>query len=217
MLGNDRQGMSFTMAIVVSGLVLVATAAVVISFSGSGISDFFNTVDNEQESNVEEYKVQQACSDLKEEINSNYCELYMPVRFTAQDSEDLGYDLGSQCGDGSGDGVADDDFNFCQRDHYRDEGGDSYGPSSTFWVVDESNCADASRTSRSRVLPSSVPWDYKNETTTSGLSDEVFVKTATELSCNWRQGGFDPNVEVEGQTFNCIEENYIQSDACPAE
>lgn len=198
------------MAIVVSGLVLVATAAVVISFSGAGISDFFNTIGGQQESNVEDFKVQQACSDLKQEITTGYCELYMPATFTAQSS----LDLGESC---SGSGVSNGNYNFCERDHYRNNGGDNYGPSATFWVVDESNCVDASQASQSRSLPSGVAWDHKNETTTSGPSDEVFIKSGRELSCNWRQGGFDPNVEVEGRTFNCIQENYIQSDTCPVQ
>jgi hypothetical protein len=203
MAGSDRKAISFTMTLVVTGLVLVATAAIVMTFSSSGITDFFNTIGGQQESNVEEFKVQQACSELKEEINTNYCDRYMPAYRTDVTSADY-----TGCSVGGS-------WNFCSEAHYFDNGGNNYGPSATFWVVDSQNCAPStSDTSTSRSLPS---LEIANDSSTDQLSDEVFIETGTQLSCSWREGGFDPNVEVEGQTFNCLEENYIQSDACPVQ
>jgi len=189
MAGDTAKGISFTLTL----------AAIVMTFSSSGITDFFGTVGDQQESNVEDYQIQQACSDLASEIESDYCEQYMPVVYDGPDQVDSSGDP-TTCGH---DGV------LCAPDAYENNNMGEYGDGSDYWPVGESNCASTPDDTRSsRSLPDE---DITNE------SGTVYIKTGSQLNCNWRSGGYNPNVEVEGQTFNCIGENYIQSDICPVQ
>lgn len=68
-----KKGLSFTLTLVVVGVILLMTALSVITLGGSSIGNFFNTV-NEQAADAE---IRQACNDLASDIQTSYCSQYV--------------------------------------------------------------------------------------------------------------------------------------------
>lgn len=73
----DRKGISFTLTMVVAGVILIMTALSVITLGGSSISNFFNTITGQQEQAVTQAEVQQACQDRAQQVRNQYCSLYI--------------------------------------------------------------------------------------------------------------------------------------------
>lgn len=74
---RNRHGVSFTLTIVVTGVILLMTALSIITLGGSSIQSFFNTLTGEQEEAVTQAEVREACSSRAREINDNYCDMYV--------------------------------------------------------------------------------------------------------------------------------------------
>lgn len=68
----NRKGISFTLTLVVIGVVLLMTALTVIVLGGGSIADFFSQVG---ESDLEA-TIQARCGQKANQINSNYCDMY---------------------------------------------------------------------------------------------------------------------------------------------
>ncbi len=70
---TKRKGISFTLTLVVIGVVLLMTALVVIVGGGGSIMDFFQ---RGGEGSLDA-AVSQACAQKAQQINSNYCSMYV--------------------------------------------------------------------------------------------------------------------------------------------
>lgn len=73
----ERRGISFTLTIVVAGVILLMTALSIITLGGSSIQNFFSTISGEQQEAVTQAGVREACNDLKVTINREYCNQYV--------------------------------------------------------------------------------------------------------------------------------------------
>lgn len=62
---------------VVVGVILFVTAVSVITLGGGALQSFFNWAGQTQQSSNIDAQVQQACNDLVDEINRNYCDIYV--------------------------------------------------------------------------------------------------------------------------------------------
>lgn len=76
MTGN-RKGVSFTLTIVVTGVILLMTALSIITLGGSSIQSFFTTITGEQQEAIEQSEIRDACNDLARTINQEYCGQYV--------------------------------------------------------------------------------------------------------------------------------------------
>lgn len=74
---SRRQGISFSLTIVVTGVILLMTALSLITLSGSSIQNFFATITSEQEEVVEDAEIREECQDLANQIDRNYCDQYV--------------------------------------------------------------------------------------------------------------------------------------------
>lgn len=80
----DRHGISFTLTIVVAGVILLMTALSIITLGGSSISQFFQTVGQEQEEAVTQSEVQEACQQKARQLQNGFCSQYVATH-TVQD------------------------------------------------------------------------------------------------------------------------------------
>lgn len=71
-----KKGMSFTLTVVVVGVILMTTALTIITLGGASLGDFFNTVTGTGEQEVEDQRVQDACKQVARRIQSRYCDGY---------------------------------------------------------------------------------------------------------------------------------------------
>lgn len=83
----DRQGLSFTLTLVVVGVVLLMTALTVIVLGGANLGDFFGDTGERQLAQ----QVAQECSSLADQIDNNYCNYYVDT--------DSGSGPSDYCGD----------------------------------------------------------------------------------------------------------------------
>lgn len=196
----NRKGLSFSLTLVIVGVVLLMTALSVITLSGSSLTKWFNTVSGERDATVEEGKIRQACSNLAQQINAQYCQKYVSVDYEGE--------TGS-CQDATGE----TDY-LCTNPGSSYETGD-YAPEK--WGG-SFNCGDY--TSRS------TPKTQR----TANESKKAYPATATDAGCTWTGRDIDalsgfnnaPTVTIEtsdGGTkkFNCLEEGFIRSKTCPAQ
>jgi len=72
-----RKGVSFTLTMVVTGVILIMTALSIITLGGGSIQDFFGQIGSQQQEAVEENKVRDACRELVNEVNQGYCDRYV--------------------------------------------------------------------------------------------------------------------------------------------
>ncbi len=89
-MARNRKGISFTLTLVVVGVVLLMTALTVIVLGGGSVADFFQ---QSTEGSLDA-AVSQACAQKAQQINNNYCDMYTNA------------DSGGDGGDG-GDGACD--------------------------------------------------------------------------------------------------------------
>ncbi|MFB6294574.1 MAG: hypothetical protein ABEI97_02335 [Candidatus Nanohaloarchaea archaeon] len=190
-----RNGISFTLTIVVAGVILLMTALSIITLGGSSISQFFQTVGGEQEEQVRDADIREACNQLKQEINTNYCDRYVK---TAEYSDCNG-------------------FTQPQTDDYMNETGDSQGnlPSHCSQADQWTEITGTGRCSADAVRSS------RQVKSAGAAGSGAYEETASEAQCNWNNNYFGlgqgPVVEVQGNEYNCVEEGYITSETCPAE
>lgn len=72
-----KKGLSFTLTLVVVGVILLMTALSVITLGGSSLNSFFNTAQGQQDEAEIESAVQQRCEDMMGDIQQNYCSEYI--------------------------------------------------------------------------------------------------------------------------------------------
>lgn len=72
-----RKGMSFTLTVVVVGVILMTTALTIITLGGASLGDFFNTITGQGEQQAQERQVQQACDDVIQRIQTRYCDAWV--------------------------------------------------------------------------------------------------------------------------------------------
>lgn len=72
-----KKGLSFTLTLVVVGVILLMTALSVITLGGSSLNAFFDTIGGQRDQQVQESNVRAACQDLARDINQNYCSGYV--------------------------------------------------------------------------------------------------------------------------------------------
>jgi len=83
-----KKGLSFTLTLVVVGVILLMTALSVITLGGSSLNSFFNTAGDQRDSAQIDAEVRQRCEDLMADIQTNYCSQYVHTA-TYQDDTDL--------------------------------------------------------------------------------------------------------------------------------
>lgn len=193
-----RRGLSFSLTLVVIGVVLLITAVTVITMTESGIGGFFDSIGGETDDTIEDYEIEQACNDLRESINTQYCDRYiMTAQYLDGDDE-------------NGDAADEPAYSNFQRPNESWARDDYMDHSSDTWqeVPSGQGCGGELRTRR---YTEGFLAAYDN-------NGEAYGSTAAEAACNWvDQSDFDPNVNIEGSEFNCVERNHINSRVCPAQ
>lgn len=71
-----KKGMSFTLTVVVVGVILMTTALTIITLGSASLGDFFNTITGQGDQQVEQAAVQQACGRVAQRIQTRYCDAY---------------------------------------------------------------------------------------------------------------------------------------------
>lgn len=72
-----RNGLSYSMTIVIVGVILITTAYSVITLSQGGIGTFFEGIGGQQDDRVEAYQIRQACKEVREDVEQSYCSEYV--------------------------------------------------------------------------------------------------------------------------------------------
>ncbi len=201
-----RRGLSFSLTLVVVGVVLLMTALSLITLSGTSLSEWFDTIMGRQQATVDQAAVERACNDLRDRINREYCEQYVAATYNAPSGA-------STC-------TTPDD---APSDYptYQLCGGVGYDE--TRW---SSDCAGSlSRTSRAAT----------QERANNSDDDPAYMQSATQAGCSWKSdwnggdvlSGFQNNPIVEVQTEDGVEEvdctssnyggPYITATSCPAQ
>jgi len=191
-----KKGLSFTLTLVVVGVILLMTALSVITLGGSSLNQFFETFSGEREEAIQQNEIRSACQDKMQRIDREYCNAYIH-------SHD--YVDGS---DAHASGSGDND-NIYDYSDYQNESGDEWERN-----PDSSACSDYRELSRPRGFDAAM----NDETDGSASYGEAYDQTARERGCDWVQGfGENPTVEVQGQTFDCVSEGAISDTRCPAQ
>lgn len=193
---TDRKGVSFTLTVVVAGVILIMTALSVITLGGSGIQNFFTTIGQEQQEQVREADIREACNQLKQEISTNYCQKYVQ---TATYSDCLGLPRSTGA----------------QRADYMNETQDSRETSHCRQLDQWESVGDAG------CGTDQLSNNRKAQSQSSALGGGAYEETASQASCNWADNYFGigqgPTVTVQGNQYNCLEKGYIDSDTCPVQ
>lgn len=74
---TEQKGISFTLTMVVVGVILFITAVSVISLSGGVIQSFFGWGTSAQDESGLEADAREACLELVQDVNRDYCEQYV--------------------------------------------------------------------------------------------------------------------------------------------
>ncbi|MFB6199331.1 MAG: hypothetical protein ABEJ83_00505 [Candidatus Nanohaloarchaea archaeon] len=182
-----RRGISFTLTVVVVGMILILTALSIITLGGSQISQYFNVVGSEQSAAA-------ACHDV-EMAAHNYCSGYTAhkVRVNHTDSNGNGeYDTGDRY-------YVVDEENRCGETSGSRKPGDSL--SQVYFR--EMGVSDGTSISNP---PSDV----------TGWTTNGYLQTASDSRCDWTQHSpVDETVVVNGDEINCVESGYVRSTTCP--
>ncbi len=205
-----RKGISFTLTIVVAGVILLMTALSVITLGGSSISDFFGTAGEQQTQAL----VEQACSDKANQIQDNYCSQYV-LTATGQHSE------GTECVNSEEDDpTAEESCDSGSAGSTLDPSDDSY--SLNRGVSQQESCGDTAL--RRSVPPNNPTQDGGKPIYDDGGSDaQYYEDTASDIGCEWEGnadefvgGQIDPTVTVDGNEYNCVTQGHISS-TCPVQ
>jgi len=193
-----RRGLSFSLTLVVVGVILLITAVSVITLTGSGLGGFFDGIGNQQDQTIDDYRIQQACNDVKDQVNTQYCDQHIQTAeyLDGDDQDD------NPTGNPSYGNFQRPNESWA-RDDYMDHSSDTWQA-----VPTEQGCGGDLR---SRRYVEGFLAAFEND----GAAHE---STATEAACNWAQrSDFSPTVTIEGSEFNCIDEGHITSRVCPAQ
>lgn len=72
-----KKGLSFTLTLVVVGVILLMTALSVITLGGSSLNQFFETFSGERDQAIEQNQIREACIEKMERIDREYCGNYI--------------------------------------------------------------------------------------------------------------------------------------------
>lgn len=191
----QRTGLSFSLTMVVAGVVLMMTALSVIALSGSSLGNWFEWAGGQQSSTVEEADIRAACQDLIQQINQDYCQKYVDHTYPNSAPDNAG-----QCGPNN-------DGRFC--------GSGPYDYDDTEWTA---QCGSVQRQQVPRSLEranQSNPSAYDRTATEVGCSWKDHYNDLP---------GFNNRPMVTVQTpdgtskqFNCLNKGYILETTCPAQ
>lgn len=187
----ERKGLSFTLTLVVVGVVLLMTALTVVTLGGSSLSNFFGFFEQKGDEAATQAEIREACNQLKQRINTQYCDLYVQ---TATYNECNGW-------------VTTDTGERAPADYMNETTNNAYCTGSQLdqWNedVDCGNTNDNRRGTNQQTAIEGGP---------------AFERTARNEQCNWQdEYESNPVVTVKGDTYNCLDEGYIQSPECPAQ
>lgn len=188
---EHRKGLSFTLTLVVVGVVLLMTALTVVTLGGSSLSNFFGFFQDKGEQAATDAQIRDACNQLKQRINNQYCDLYVQ---TASYNECNGW-------------VTTDTGDRDSNDYMNETTNNAYCTGSQLdqWNDD----VDCTRTNDNRL-------GTNQRTAVDG--NDAYERSASNERCNWQNNyESNPTVNVEGDTYNCLDEGYIQSAECPAQ
>lgn len=184
-----RKGLSFTLTLVVVGVVLLMTALTVVTLGGSSLSNFFGFFQDQGEQAATDAQIREACNQLAQDIDSEYCGMYFPTAY----SEGDGWEEADLNGDGSISGPDEEE----PEEGYLNESDDEWR---------EADCSGTPQVDR--IVQS---WR-------SAQDGNAYPQTGDAVSCDWDENsGFQPTVTVEGSTYNCLDRNYIPDTRCPAQ
>ncbi|MDY6766403.1 MAG: hypothetical protein SVW77_03470, partial [Candidatus Nanohaloarchaea archaeon] len=153
---------------------------------GSSISQFFQTVGGEQQEQVRQAEIQEACNNLKDEINRNYCEKYVPTDYTGETNQKQ---------------VNGETFYLM--------GGTSYD--SNAWGASPNCGVPDSRLRSSRRVTSK-----RTANESGSAYEQTASQADCDWNANYFGFGQGPTVEVNGNQYSCIDEGYISETTCPA-
>ncbi|MDY6766394.1 MAG: hypothetical protein SVW77_03425 [Candidatus Nanohaloarchaea archaeon] len=81
---DDRVGISFTLTIVITGVILLMTALSIITLGGTSINQFFGQTQSETQDAELQARINDRCADLQTQIDNQYCSVYVkPTDCTA--------------------------------------------------------------------------------------------------------------------------------------
>lgn len=193
-----RKGLSFTLTLVVVGVVLLMTALTVVTLGGSSLSNFFGFFEQKGDEAATDAQIRDACNQLKQRINTQYCDLYVK---TSEYRECNGW-------------VEDDRGNRVSEDYMNETTDNPDGMSCTGTDLDGwYDASDCGLTNDNRL-------GENQQTALGGTADPTpaYTQTASNQQCDWQnEYENNPVVTVEGDTYNCLDQGYIQSSTCPAQ
>lgn len=173
-----KKGLSFTLTLVVVGVILLMTALSVITLGGSSINQFFETIGGEQEQAVQQNAIAEACREKMERIEREYCSQYVQSA-TYEDA----------------DHAQSEPWNY---QDYMNNSGDE-------WVDHGSQYCGTTQAQQE-------PRGYN----LAEAGESAWDETASDKGCSWVANYENPTVNVEGQTFDCIQEGVVDDGQCPA-
>jgi hypothetical protein len=190
-----KKGLSFTLTLVVVGVILLMTALSVITLGGSSINAFFETIGGEQEEAVQQNAIAEACQEKMARIDRNYCNYYIQSHQYVDGSTGDGPPSGSSYTHPDISGYSD----------YNNEAGDEWQE-----VADSTACQEAN------TQRTAEPRGY--DAAANDADGYAYDETASSRGCSWVEGYSEvPTVNVQGQTYDCVQEGVIDDVRCPAQ
>lgn len=79
-----RKGLSFTLTLVVIGVILLMTALTLITLGGASLENIFGWLGGQQDDTELNQQIRDACGEAATAINDRYCEQYVDPSCTGQ-------------------------------------------------------------------------------------------------------------------------------------
>ncbi len=176
-----KKGLSFTLTLVVVGVILLMTALSVITLGGSSINAFFETISGEQDEAVRQNAIAEACREKMDRVDRNYCNYYVKTATYTEGGSTSNW--------------------FAAYSDYMNETDDTW--------TDSRDCGDYQR--------AQDPRGYSTANDGGSGGGSAYDRTASEVGCPFTEHtDYTPTVNVQGQTYDCIQEGVISDARCPA-
>lgn len=195
-----RKGISFTLTIVVVGVILLMTSLSIITLGGSSLSEFFSVLSSKQGTTAQ-------CNDVAKKAQT-YCEKKIVSEAEVTWTESSG------------------DLYYNSTDSYS-WGSTTYDCSDTeSGTVLTGPSIDASKSDPAQNVfydLSSASIGDSHPASSGGNSSTVtasvgYERSASENNCDWTEHSpVDNTVTVDGDEIDCIEEGYVNGPSCPAQ
>lgn len=95
MAPSRRKGISFTLTIVITGVILLMTALSIITLGGTSIENFFGTAQQQEQEAQIQSTINDKCSAKAQRVNTQYCSQYVARNdcSNAQDTRDSSHPI----------------------------------------------------------------------------------------------------------------------------